>query len=127
MKPTRVTRAFLALAALSGLLGVALSARASHGGDGPQLAIAAQFLLMHAPVILGLAIARHVGLIPLRLGLVGAIVLATGLALFTGDLTMRAIAGRPLFPFAAPFGGALLMLGWLGLLVSALLPARNVG
>ena len=33
--------------------------------------------------------------------------------MFAGDLVMRAQAGTPLFPMAAPIGGGTMILGWL--------------
>ncbi|MFY9290027.1 MAG: DUF423 domain-containing protein, partial [Methylorubrum rhodinum] len=48
--------------------------------------------------------------------------LLVGLALFSGDLAMRALAGQALFPMAAPTGGFVLMAGWLLAAVVALIP-----
>lgn len=112
-------RPFLALAGLLGALGVAAAAAASHGGD-TNLAIAANFLLFHAPALLGLS------LIPRsRLVTVTGYVLAAGLAIFCGDLAMRSITGNALFPMAAPLGGGGLILGWLLVAVSALFTRRT--
>ncbi|TXN03176.1 DUF423 domain-containing protein, partial [Methylobacterium sp. WL122] len=44
---------------------------------------------------------------------------------FSGDLAIRALAQRPLFPMAAPSGGILLMLGWASAAVAAFLPVRR--
>jgi uncharacterized membrane protein YgdD (TMEM256/DUF423 family) len=105
-------RFLVAAAGLCGALGVAAAAAASHGGKA-DLAIAANFLLMHAPVLLGL------GLLQGRLALAAAAVLTAGLVLFAGDLAMRDLAGTPLFLFAAPLGGGALIIGWLLLAASA--------
>ncbi len=51
--------------------------------------------------------------------------LLVGLALFSGDLAMRALMGQPLFPMAAPTGGVVLMAGWLLAAVAALVPQRR--
>jgi uncharacterized membrane protein YgdD (TMEM256/DUF423 family) len=48
-----------------------------------------------------------------------------GLALFSGDLSLRAMHGIPLFPMAAPAGGLLLMAGWLLAALVALIPTRR--
>lgn len=48
-----------------------------------------------------------------------------GLALFSGDLALRALHGTPLFPMAAPSGGVILMAGWLMAGLAALVPARR--
>ena len=46
-------------------------------------------------------------------------------ALFAGDLTLRQYAGHGLFPMAAPTGGTLLIVSWLGLAVAAAWPKRG--
>lgn len=102
-----VNRPVLVVGALFGALGVGLAARASHAGEA-NLAIAANFLLFHAPVLLLLGLLKAN-----RLMQIAAIVLAIGLALFAGDLAMRSEAGTSLFPFAAPAGGVSLIGGWL--------------
>lgn len=111
-------RPFVILAGLAGAAGVAVSAAASHSGD-TNLAIAGNFLLIHAPALLAIASLPRTRL------LTGAtIVLIAGLALFTGDLAVRALAGRSLFAFAAPLGGGGLILGWLGIAAAGLWPRR---
>lgn len=111
---------------LVGALGVATAARASHGG-GENLAIAAQFLLFHAPVLLGLAALRRLSLVGPRASLLVLALFALGLALFCGDLAMRALASQPLFRMAAPVGGSTLILAWLALATSALSGHKNRG
>lgn len=101
-------RSLLALAGLFGALGVATAAAGSHGAD-TNLSIAANFLLVHAPVLIGLSLLRDN-----RLAGMSGWVIAAGVALFAGDLAMRSQAGTPLFPFAAPIGGGTMILGWLG-------------
>jgi uncharacterized membrane protein YgdD (TMEM256/DUF423 family) len=108
---------FLVAGGLVGFAGVGLSARASHGGDGPQLVIAAQFLMFHAPVFVALAAVAAQRAVPAFLGASVGLLMA-GLALFCGDLAMRATRAQSLFPFAAPLGGTLLMAGWLTLIVT---------
>jgi uncharacterized membrane protein YgdD (TMEM256/DUF423 family) len=116
-------RVIVALASMAGLAGVALAARAAHGPGGPLLDTAARFLLVHAAVLLGLA-ALGGGAIAPRLG-TAALVLSAGLALFCGDLIRRALAGSALFPYAAPAGGVLLMLGWALIGIAALVGPRS--
>ncbi len=102
-----------------GVAGVALSAAAAHG-EGVNTGTAASFLLAHAPAFLA------VGLISSGKHLrIGALVLLAGLLVFAGDLLMRDFAGTRLFPFAAPAGGILLIAGWAGIGLSALVPARE--
>lgn len=115
---TLPARLLLCTAGIAGALGVAAAARASHMGD-DNLAIAANFLLMHAPALLGLSL-----LAAGRLATLAGAVLALGLALFAGDLAMRSFTGDALFPFAAPLGGGSLILGWL-LVVAAGLWGRR--
>lgn len=109
-------RSLLALAGLLGALGVAAAAAGSHGADA-NLSVAANFLLFHAPALIGLSLMRGN-----RLAGIAGLVLATGVALFAADLVMRSGAGVPLFPYAAPIGGGAMIVGWLLVAGSA---ARN--
>jgi len=52
-----VSRPLLTLAGLTGAAGVALAARGSHGAD-TLVTTAADFLLFHAPVLLGLSLLK---------------------------------------------------------------------
>jgi uncharacterized membrane protein YgdD (TMEM256/DUF423 family) len=106
--------ALVLFAGLAGACGVTEAAAAAHGSASPDLPIASNFLLIHAAVIgaAGLSAARS------RLLLASATVLALALVLFSGDLSARAFGGARLFPMAAPIGGSLLILGWLGLAVA---------
>jgi uncharacterized membrane protein YgdD (TMEM256/DUF423 family) len=45
-------------------------------------------------------------------------------ALFAGDLTMRAFTGAGLFPLAAPSGGIAMIAGWAMVALAALMPPR---
>jgi uncharacterized membrane protein YgdD (TMEM256/DUF423 family) len=114
-------RILLVLAALSGLLGVGLSAAASHAAGGANLTTAAQFLLFHAPALLGIVALIASGVADPMLGRLAGFVLILGLALFCGDLSRRALAGIALFPKAAPTGGILLMVAWVLVGVAGLL------
>ena len=116
-------RLLIVLAALSGLLGVGLSAAAAHVTGG-NLATAAQFLLFHAPALLALVALTAAGLLHPTLAQVAGYMMVLGLVLFCGDLSRRAFSGVPLAPMAAPTGGILLMLGWLLVGLSALLHLR---
>jgi uncharacterized membrane protein YgdD (TMEM256/DUF423 family) len=110
---SEVNRPVLSLAAALGAIGVAAAAYASHAGKA-ELAIAANFLLLHAPVLLGIALIKGN-----RFATLAIYVLLVALLLFAGDLAMRDLTGLPLFPFAAPLGGAGLILGWVVLAASA--------
>ncbi|MCJ2107448.1 DUF423 domain-containing protein [Methylobacterium sp. E-041] len=118
-------RALVALACLAGGLGVAASAAAAHIPGADSLKTAAQFLLFHAPAILALAGLATAGLTHAIATRIAAWALVLGLALFSGDLALRALAGQPLFPMAAPSGGILLMAGWTLGAIAAFIPARR--
>ena len=102
----------MALAVLAGLIGaagVAAGAAAAHRTGGGGLETAAHYALFHAPAILALALTRSND----AWFLSAATLLAIGVALLSGDLAIRALAGiRPL-PLAAPSGGLCLIAGWL--------------
>ena len=112
-------RPFLGLAGLLGALGVATAAAASHSGD-TNLTIVANFLLFHAPALIGLSLVSRS-----RLVTIAGFVLIAGLALFCGDLAMRSATGNALFPMSAPIGGGGLILGWLLVAASALFTRRT--
>ena len=97
--------------------GPPLSAAAAHI-DGNVLRPAASFLLVHAPALL--AAGLWGATLPGRKVLnAGALLLVFGVALFSGDLVMRAYLGHRLFPMAAPAGGLLTIAGWLVVAASA--------
>ncbi len=122
---TGLDRLLAALAALAGGLGVAASAAAAHTSGGETLKTAAQFLLFHAPAILALTGFAAAGLTRGALTRLAAAALLIGLALFSGDLALRALTGQALFPMAAPIGGTVLMAGWALAAIAALVPARR--
>jgi uncharacterized membrane protein YgdD (TMEM256/DUF423 family)/predicted kinase len=104
------------VAALLGVAGVALAALSTHADGGELGRTAAQFLILHAGVLIG--VTAHARVTDRRtaralLGAGGA--LALGTLVFSGDLTMRAFAGARLFPMAAPIGGSLMILAWIAL------------
>lgn len=117
-------RSLVVLAALAGLLGIALAAGAAHVGGGTNLDTASRFLLAHAPALLALAALIERDAVGPRLGRLAGFTLAIGLALFCGDLVLRALRGVALFPLAAPTGGIMLMVGWALVGASALTRPR---
>ena len=40
-------------------------------------------------------------------------------ALFSGDVTLHALTGAHVFPYAAPIGGSLLIASWLAVALAA--------
>lgn len=103
-------RAIGLVGGLAGAAGIAASAAGMHAYADSHLGLAGQMLIMHAAALLALA-----GPLPgsRRVARAAALVMIVGLALFCGDIAMRAIAERPLFPFAAPYGGSILILAWI--------------
>ncbi len=101
----------IVLSGMAGVLGILAAAAAYHlGGDNIQ--IASQFLLIHAPVFLAAGIAQgDLG----RALAQAAAMLALGVAIFCADLAAHHTLGHPLFPYAAPAGAILMILGWLGM------------
>ena len=103
-------RAFVAIGAIGCALAVALGAYAMHASLAPRdherLAIAALFLFAHGLALAALApkTASRWRVLSLRMLLIGTI-------LFAGSLVLAAVAG--IDPVLAPFGGGLLILGWL--------------
>ncbi len=93
---------------------------AAHMNGAASLQTAGQFLLFHAPVIIGVTAARRLELMPMRWGANLVAVLILGVVLFSSDLALRAFKGVSLFPNAAPIGGSLIMLSWAGLAICAL-------
>lgn len=120
---TRSPRLILAISGLYGAAGVAAGAVAAHRLDDPRLLTASTFLMIHAAALAGLSAA-----IP-ALGL-GRIVtfavwgIAAGTLMFCGDLLLRVWLGSSPLP-VAPFGGSLMILSWLVLIVGALAPQRK--
>lgn len=117
--PSTASRLLLVAAGLCGALGVATAARASHMAD-DGLGIAANFLLLHAPALIGLSL-----LAANRIAVAAGAVLLVGLVLFAGDLAARSLLGGPLFPMAAPLGGGGLIVGWLLVAVAGVVGQRG--
>jgi len=110
---SEVNRPLLTAAALIGAAGVALCAKGTHASQ-PDSLIAGAFLLVHAPVLIGLSL-----LVRNRLAQIAAYVLLVALLLFSGDLVALDQLHHSLFPLAVPLGGAGLMLGWVMLAATA--------
>jgi uncharacterized membrane protein YgdD (TMEM256/DUF423 family) len=109
------TSVIATVAALQGAAGVSLAAAAAHVDANPLLATASQFLMIHAGAGLALAaLARTSPPFP-RFLAGAAFALQAGVTLFSADLAARVYLGGKLFPFAAPMGGGLTIVAWLGL------------
>lgn len=104
-----VPRVLAASGALMAGAAVALSAYASHAATPSarsQLFIAAIMAFGHG--VASAALARHSAG---RLALVSLALLLAGALLFSGSLVARTLLGWP--SVLAPFGGSLMMFGWL--------------
>ncbi len=119
-------RFFLATAGIAGALSVAADAIARHvlAGAGERLelaTIAARYGLIHAAVLLGVAllVERHgAGFWPRAAGWL----FTAGLVLFCLSLDLIALGASPRLAMLAPWGGTAFILGWLSLLIAALRP-----
>lgn len=101
-------RASSIFAALACGLSVAIGAYASHVAAGQareRLALAALFAFGHGLALLVIA-GRET-----RLSAAVKLAFIAGIVLFCGSLAAAGLFGTP--TLAAPFGGSLLMLGWL--------------
>src|ERR1700716_580588 len=124
----RVSFVIAALAGLLGATGVGVAAAAAHLGGGQLLETAATFLMIHsAAVLAGVAVAQRASRRITAVFVVAGLLLIAGTVLFCGDFALRALAGRALFPMAAPAGGILLMAGWLAAATAAALAAISGG
>ena len=104
-----VRRAFGGIGSLLAGAAVALAAYAAHGADGEaqaRLAQAAAFAFAHS-----LALAALAPLVQRRRGLAALAAMLAGVTLFSGSLVGAALFGLP--TALAPFGGLLMIGGWL--------------
>jgi uncharacterized membrane protein YgdD (TMEM256/DUF423 family) len=108
------------LASLMGACGVVLAALGAHSAPGTGLDSAAYMLLFHALAVLSSAALARQGLLARQLTGVAQAAWVLGAALFASDIAVRALTGHRLFPFAAPIGGTLLIVGWLTLAATAI-------
>lgn len=121
----RSSRVLLACAAPMGAAGVIFAAMATHLQGGGTLSTAALFLLMHACAILGLAaLMPHVEGGRRGLCVAGALLVA-GTLLFAGDLVLRQLVGVKLLWGTAPFGGGMMIVGWLAAAVPVIFDRRS--
>ena len=114
----------IAIAALFGCAGIVFAAAGAHAKPGTGLDSAGHMLLFHAPAVIAACAGIAAGLISRPVGLIAAVLLLIGVALFAGDLALRAYAGHRLFPMAAPAGGIVMIGGWALLAVAAFLAMR---
>jgi uncharacterized membrane protein YgdD (TMEM256/DUF423 family) len=121
-------RADLGLAVAAGLMGaagVALAAIAAHRLPTPALASAAQMLMVHAVAVLAVSAWAVRSVHAAGWWRVAARVMLLGVALFAGDVALRAFEAGQLFAKAAPIGGSLTILSWLLVAVAAAVDWRR--
>ncbi|MBX3712011.1 MAG: DUF423 domain-containing protein [Lysobacter sp.] len=116
MSADTLRRALIACGGLYASAGVALSAYAAHAADAGargSLQSAALIALLHGVALAALPrqVSRHVGWAAL-------LMLAVGTALFSGTIVAAHAFGMP--TRLAPFGGSLLILGWLLFAIDAI-------
>ncbi|TPW26273.1 DUF423 domain-containing protein [Pararhizobium mangrovi] len=122
MKDESYSRILVFIAGLLGAAGVAMAAGAAHGGGAVRLlAPASAMCLVHAPSLIALDARRpRPGMFTLASALLGG-----GTLLFAGDLATQAMRDERLFPYAAPIGGTLMIVGWAAVALAAFAPARK--
>jgi uncharacterized membrane protein YgdD (TMEM256/DUF423 family) len=121
-------RADLGLAVAAGLMGAAgvgLAAIAAHRLPTPALASAAQMLMVHAVAVLAVSAWAVRSVHAAGWWRVAARVMLLGVALFAGDVALRAFEAGQLFARAAPIGGSLTILSWLLVAVAAAVDWRR--
>ena len=106
-----------AVAGLFGAAGVGLAAAGAHLAGGSVVTTAAQFLLFHAAALVALCTAAAISGRPVGI-CAAASMIALGTILFSGDLALRGLAGVTPLHLAAPTGGMILIVGWLGAAVA---------
>ena len=114
-------RAWMALAALSGFLGVAFGAFAAHGLAAPLakelMRTGSSYELIHALAALAcLALAK----LGARHAIFAPPVFLVGTLLFSGSLYALALGAPRVVGLITPFGGLLFLAGWLVLAWAAL-------
>ncbi|MBA3517942.1 MAG: DUF423 domain-containing protein [Rhizobiales bacterium] len=109
MSSTAASRAICLGAALMGAAGVALGAMGAHLPNASNLSVASSFLLFHAPALLALEAANGRS----RLRTAGELAMLVGSILFSGALALDSLTTVKISPSPAPFGGVLLIFGWL--------------
>lgn len=109
-------RIILAIAGLWGLAGVIMLAAGSHPPQTGNLAVGGQFLLFHAAAAIGLLstvlITGWRRALPLAL-------LLTGSGVFALAILIHSLAGI-VIPGLTPIGGTIAILGWLAVVIGAL-------
>jgi uncharacterized membrane protein YgdD (TMEM256/DUF423 family) len=116
----------LVVAGLMGAAGITVAALGAHVYVGAGFDIAGNILLFHAAAVLGTVAIIDRGLAAPLVGLLSGSGLVLGSLLFAGDIVLPIYIGLDPFPSAAPIGGTLLIVSWVGIAVAAAMqPARS--
>ena len=120
--------AWLALAAVNGLMAVAAGAFGAHGASDPQvkdwLRTGAQYQLAHA--VAGVACFAVLPRLPRPAGAAGWL-FGAGALVFGGSLHLMALTGARALGAVTPLGGLLLLGGWGVLIWGAVRGAMTAG
>jgi uncharacterized membrane protein YgdD (TMEM256/DUF423 family) len=129
-----MTRTLVALAGLYGAIGVALGAFGAHALRDrlpperlAHIDTGVRYLFTSLPGILAAAVFVH-DCAGGAFVVIAGVAFALGVLLFTGSLVALALTGDRRWGAVTPFGGALLIVGWLAVIGAALmLPAGDAG
>lgn len=116
-----MNKGLVAAAGIAGAAGIALAAAGAHVAGAERLATAGNIAMAQAPALLTLGLLGRFG--GRFLAILGWVI-AAGLLAFAGSLAFHDLTGNPSLAFIAPIGGTAMILGWLGLIVAALLAKR---
>lgn len=116
----------ISVAGLYGAAGVATAAAAAHMTGDTRLGTASNFLMLTAPALVAAAAAAQAFALG-RLVMIPAWGLAIGALLFCGDLLVRVAFGASPLPMAAPVGGTVMIVSWIGVAVGAALGVFRAG
>jgi uncharacterized membrane protein YgdD (TMEM256/DUF423 family) len=110
-----------AIGALFTAFGIGLQALAAHRGlSDIRLQTAALFFFVQGPAIIAATALRHSGIGHRVFGRIALTMVILGVTLFAGDLALKSMDYGKLFAMAAPIGGMLMIVGWVGFAISAL-------
>jgi len=118
------TRVWVVIGSINGLISVLAGAYGRHGaldaGGREMFAIASQYQMTHALALLAVAwlTSRSAGEKQWPIVLSGS-AFALGTLLFSGSLYWFGVTGLVPFEGMAPAGGWLMIIGWVGMIISA--------
>ncbi len=124
-------RSLLLCAAIYGFAGVAFGAFGAHALKAKlpeerlaNLELAVRYAFFHIPALLAVAW-LHTTIGGELFEVIAAWAFALGVLLFSGSLVVLALTGNRRWGAVTPFGGVLLLMGWLALIGAALTLAEH--